>query len=127
MRVSGLLFQISRKPILNLKSYCFCSNFKILIACISLKCSPKFVVFNLFLIYFITHFLRTHRWKTTISHVKQHKQLTDLSAYTVQDGSNEESKSLDDLSIIMNIYADKLTKDRNGKKSPKFACRYEVF
>jgi hypothetical protein len=51
-----------------------------------------------------------------INHVKQHKQLTDLSAYvTSLDTSNDETKALDEVAIIMNIYSEKLTKSRNGE------------
>ncbi|CAO1322409.1 unnamed protein product [Diamesa hyperborea] len=59
--------------------------------------------------------IEKQRWRATINHVKQHKQLTDLSSYIVNldSSSGEEPKSLDDLSIIMNIYAERLTRNRN--------------
>lgn len=57
------------------------------------------------------------RWPTTIQHVKQYKQLSDSSAYIVSMDSSlsDEGKSADELSIIMNIYAERLTKNRHGK------------
>lgn len=49
--------------------------------------------------------------------MKQHKQLTDLSVYVSNfDGnSSDESKPFDDVGLIMNIYSEKLTKNRNGE------------
>ncbi|XP_058831171.1 protein furry isoform X4 [Topomyia yanbarensis] len=80
------------------------------------------------------------RWSATINHVKQHKQMSNLSSsnYNLSGGSGtsggvgggsglqldssfggtgynltSEFKSTDDLSIILNIYSQRLTKDRN--------------
>jgi hypothetical protein len=58
-----------------------------------------------------------NRWLRTIQHVKQYKQLSESSSYNVSMDSfaGEEAKSSDEMSIIMNIYAERLTKIRNGK------------
>jgi hypothetical protein len=73
------------------------------------------------------------RWSAAINHVKQHRQLTgggagyggntmlstfnnsstDVSATTLMFLSDE-SKTQDELSIIMNYYSQRLTKERNG-------------
>ncbi|XP_058065820.1 protein furry [Anopheles bellator] len=64
------------------------------------------------------------RWLAAINHVKQHKQLSnhlalnystlcDATRDTVLDTMSTESKTIDDLSIILNAYAHRLTKDRN--------------
>ncbi|XP_049542885.1 protein furry isoform X2 [Anopheles darlingi] len=70
------------------------------------------------------------RWSAAINHVKQHKQLSGIavSNYAVGAASGvpagpgtdtlfgnlgTEFKTTDDLSIILNVYAHRLTKDRN--------------
>ncbi|XP_058457794.1 protein furry isoform X3 [Malaya genurostris] len=80
------------------------------------------------------------RWSAAINHVKQHKQMSNLSSSnynlsgitggngisgggsglqhdanfgTSAYSSTSEFKSTDDLSIILNIYSQRLTKDRN--------------
>lgn len=57
-------------------------------------------------------------WRATIQHVKQYKQHSDSSSYIVnmETCSSDEGKALDELSVIMNIYAERLTKARSGKK-----------
>lgn len=68
------------------------------------------------------------RWPAVITHVRQHKKLSSLSAsninslFTVTNigsGSGPQEQitgASDDLSFILNIYAQNLVKDRNGKK-----------
>lgn len=59
--------------------------------------------------------MNDNRWRTTIQHVKQYKQVSDSSVYVISmDSSLDEGKSTDELSIIMNIYAERLAKNRNG-------------
>lgn len=58
------------------------------------------------------------RWRTTIQHVKQYKQIAESSVY-IAGSLCDDAKSSDDLSVIMNIYADRLTKNRNGEGSAK--------
>lgn len=57
------------------------------------------------------------RWHATIQHVKQFKQVSDSCSFNVSLDSSlcEEPKSSDDLSIIMNVYAESLTKHKNGE------------
>lgn len=58
-----------------------------------------------------------NRWRTTIQHVKQYKQLSESSVYvgSMEGSSGEEGKTSDELSIIMNVYAERLTKSKNGR------------
>lgn len=61
-------------------------------------------------------FFLSFRWHATIQHVKQYKQISECSFNVSLDGSLcEEAKSTDDLSVIMNVYAECLTKQKNGK------------
>ncbi|XP_065087321.1 protein furry isoform X2 [Ochlerotatus camptorhynchus] len=74
------------------------------------------------------------RWSAAINHVKQHKQMSNLSSsnYNLSGtsggsgasgglqldtsfggNSSAEFRSIDDLSIILNIYSQRLTKERN--------------
>ncbi|XP_070490077.1 protein furry isoform X3 [Chironomus tepperi] len=56
------------------------------------------------------------RWHATIQHVKQYKQVSDSCSFNVVSLDSslcEEPKSSDELSIIMNVYAESLTKHKN--------------
>ncbi|XP_052897869.1 protein furry isoform X2 [Anopheles moucheti] len=68
----------------------------------------------------LVELIDNQRWSAAINHVKQHKQMSNHSASNYNlpgDGpfSNlgTEFKTIDDLSIILNVYAHRLTKDRN--------------
>lgn len=64
------------------------------------------------------------RWTAAINHVRQHKQLSNVSpCFTLASGNletassipkDEDMKSVEDLNIIMNIYSQRLIKDRQG-------------
>lgn len=59
-----------------------------------------------------------HRWRSTIQHVKQYRQLSESSSYivSVEINSGDEFTSNDnELSTIMNIYAKLLIKNKSGK------------
>jgi len=55
------------------------------------------------------------RWRTTIQHVKQYKQLSESTVYvgSMEGSLGDEGKTSDELSIIMNVYAERLTKSKN--------------
>lgn len=48
--------------------------------------------------------------------MKQYKQLSDSSVYvgSMESSLGDEGKSSDEMSVIMNVYAERLTKSRNG-------------
>ncbi|KAG5678891.1 hypothetical protein PVAND_008517 [Polypedilum vanderplanki] len=56
------------------------------------------------------------RWGATIQHVKQYKQVTESYSLNMSFDSHNttfDGNKYDDLSIIMNVYADCLTKNKN--------------
>lgn len=67
-----------------------------------------------------------NRWTAAINYVKQHKQLSNVNPCFTLASSNletasslpkeEDIKSVGDLNIIMDVYSQKLIKDRNGKR-----------
>lgn len=70
--------------------------------------------------FFSSFYCFLYRWRATIHHVKQYKQLTDSCSGLNISLECEESKSssgttFDELSIIMNIYAECLTRTKNGE------------
>lgn len=67
------------------------------------------------------------RWRTTIQHVKHYKQMSEQSPSIVNFLADETSKIPDEMSIVMNIYAEHLTRSRNGMEKERlinyFCCR----
>lgn len=71
------------------------------------------------------------RWSSAINHVKQHRQMTNMSSsyynlaglgagctYSIPSTSNQNFDQIpppDDLTIILNIYSQRLTKDKSGE------------
>ena len=80
----------------------------------------KSLMYNVKFSYFHTFSflcLRQYRWHATIQHVKQYKQVSDSCSFNVislDSSLCEEPKSSDESSIIMNVYAESLTKHKNG-------------
>lgn len=76
------------------------------------------VSFSFLIINVVFFFLDLLRWRATIHHVKQYKQLSDscggLGANLECEDSKTSTTSPDELSIIMNVYADCLTRMKKG-------------
>lgn len=76
------------------------------------------------------------KWSAAINHVKQHKQLISnnaVSCFTLAVGNlenascipkDEDTKSVGDLNIIMDIYSQQLIKDRSGMFCNMMYCLY---
>lgn len=65
-----------------------------------------------------------HKWSTAITHIRQHKKLSSMSCLNFNltgaplsgmSTSDDYGQPADDLSLILNIYSQRLIKDRNGK------------
>lgn len=79
------------------------------------------------------------KWSTALAHLRHHKKMTGLSAiqistllgapatlnavYTINEDTSE---TIDDLSIVLNIYAQRLIKDKNGNTYFKKHSKYNV-
>lgn len=67
-----------------------------------------------------------NRWSTAIAHVRQHKKMSSTTCLNYNLGAspsltsvsaqlNNDDQPVDDLSLILNVYSQRLIKDRNGK------------
>lgn len=71
----------------------------------------------------VVELIENQRWSAALAHVRQHRQLTANAPPTSPGGEtslklchhHESCSAPDDVTLIMNIYSQRLTKERQGK------------